>query len=202
MDLTALRTEFLARGFQDLEASGTNTRKDVFLNRSYHEICEREAWPFLETTATGTSPLTISDLRAVLAVVDSTNKNILDPIDYRDILETDPGLLATGAAEFWYRTSPTIITSYPPPAVSLSVRYLKVPTDLSSGTDVPVIPTRFQYLIIEGAMMYAYRDVDNYEASQNLSDVFEGGLLKMADSLLVTNLDSPYFMGVSDSTDW
>lgn len=186
MDLSALQTEVQARGF-DFDST---TRLNYWINRAYHRICEREAWPFLETTTTGTAPLTISDLRAVLSVVDTTNQSVLTFEDYRTIREDDPTLAATGSPECWYQSATTTVAVYPASSVSLSVAYIKTPTDLSSGTDTPVLPTRYHYLIVEGAVAYAYRDSDNFEAAQQTEDIFERGLLEASDSLLVPNYDS------------
>jgi hypothetical protein len=190
----------LARGF---DPDTSTTRLNYWINRAYHRICEREAWPFLETTTTGTAPLSITDLRAVLSVVDSTNESTLTYEDFRTIREDDPTLATSGTPYCWYQSAATTIAVYPTQAVSLSVRYLKFPTDLSSGADTPVIPTRYQYLIVEGAVGYAYRDTDNYEAAQAVEEVFDRGVLEMGDTLLVPNYDSLRSLVSYDaSTDW
>lgn len=203
MDLTALRAEFLARGFNDFEASGVNTRKDYYLNKAYHRINEREAWAYLETTSTGSSPLTISDLRAVLAVGDTTNNNPLGFSDIRDLLDLDPSLTATGSPYCWYQSSSTVIGAYPTTSVTLKVRYLKVPTDLSAGVDIPIFPARYHLAIVEGACAMAFRARNNLDMASACKDAYEEMVLEMGDSLNVVNFDGAREMVITDaSTDW
>lgn len=201
MDHAAARVELLARGFQDLEASGSNTRKDYFLSRAVHQICGRQAWPFLETTATGASPLTISDCGRVLSVVDTTNEAVLTYEDYRTLREWDPKLDDLGNPTHWYQTSSTVISCWPTTSTTLSVRYLKIPASIEAG--LTAIPERFHYLVIEGACAYAYRDVDNPQMADVCSNAFEEGLLAMGDELLVVNYDSLRSVAtLGVSTDW
>ena len=202
IDLAALRTEFLARGFNDYEASASNTRKDRLLNAAMHRICEREPWPFLITTTTGNSPLTISDLRAVLSVVDTTNRRQLDPEDIRTIREADPTLAVTGPPECWYQSAATIIGCWPTTVTALSVRYIKVAADLSLSTDSPVIPTRYHEVIVDGACAMAYRARNNVEMAEACRTAFEEGILQMSDSLLGIQYDATMGIVVSGSNDW
>lgn len=200
MDLTAIQTEVKAR----VSDTASTTRLNYWINSAYRKAVEREAWEFLSTSATGSSPLTILDLRAVLAVIDTTNTNPLAFIDRRDILNADPALTQTGPPTYWYQSSATVIGAWPTTSVTLKVYYLKVPTDLSSGTDVPLIPTRYQYdILVEGACMYAYRDSDNWEAAQACRDAFDTAILEMTDALQVVNFDGARELVTSDaSTDW
>lgn len=198
MDLTAIQAEVAARGF-DFDSA---TRLNFWINDAYARICEREAWPFLETTASGPAPLSVADLRAVVSVVDSTNAAVLFPEDYRTLRDLDPTLIATGVPQSWYLSSPTVLATYPTSTTALSVRYIKVPAELSAGSDVPVIPTRFHYAIVEGAVAHAYRDSDNAEMAQNCDERFEAAIDRMADSLLAVNYDYPMSSVVMGSTDW
>lgn len=201
MDLSALRTEVTARGF-DFDSA---TRIDRWINTAYQRICERQAWPFLESEATGSSPLLISDLRAVLSIVDTTTNGLIEYEDIRDIRERDPAYASTtGTPTSWYLNG-SALTVYPANTTdSLLVRYLKVPTDLSADDDEPLIPDRFRYVIVDGAVVYAYRDTDNYDAAGATADIFEQGIAEMAMSLLVSNYDTPTQIasGYMSSTDW
>lgn len=201
MLLSEIQTEVQAR----VTATASVTRLNLWINAAYRKASEMESWPWLEATTTGNSPLTISDLRAVLAVTDTTNKNVLDFADFRDLNDDDPTLTTTGYPYCWYQSAPTVISTYPTTVTALSVRYLKVPTDLSAGTDVALIPPRYHYdILVEGACAYAYRDSDNWEAAQACQNVFDSAVLDMGDALNVINFDNARSMSVSgsSSTDW
>lgn len=202
MDLGDLRDEVQGRGF-DFDFDVDNTRVDRWINRGYHRICDRHPWTFLETTTTGTGTVTITDLRAVYSVVDLTQDTALPYADIRTLREIDPGLDLQGQPEVWYMSDEDTIAIYPVnSATSLSVRYIKVPTDLSASSDTPIIPSRYHYLIVEAAVAYAYRDTDNFEAAGLVEDEFEKGLLEMGDAILTPNFDSPTDMVSYSSTDW
>lgn len=198
MNFAALKTECMARGF-DFDSP---TRWGYWINRAYTRVAEREAWTWLEDTETGSSPLTISDLGRVLSVADTTNDSILTYEDVRTLREQDPGLDDTGSPSHWYNSSPTVIACWPATSVNLSVRYLKVPSELSADGDEPLFPARWHYMLVDGAVSYAYRDADEYEAAANANDAFEAAILEMSDSQLVVNLDSPRSLLISGSTDW
>lgn len=201
MDLAALQTELQARGFDYL----TTTRQNYFLNRAMHRFCEAQAWPFLEASATGASPLSIPDLRTVLSVVDSTSTGVLDFADYRDLRDEDPTMVQTGTPTSWYQSGSTGITAYPTYAsTSLSVRYIKFPADMVNTSDTPPMPDRYRYALVDGAAAMAYRDSDNPDQAQVCQDAFDTAVLEAADSLLVANFDSARTMqvGLGSSTDW
>jgi hypothetical protein len=160
LTLAELRTEFFARGFDYL----TTTRANTFLQAAQDEICEMHPWPFLESTAIGTSPLTISDLRQVLSVVDTTNDVELWGIDRREIVTADPSVNDSGPPTQFYLDSDTVI-AWPGDAVSLAVRYLKVANELSDDDDEPDTPSRYDEILIDGAVIRAYKDSDNMEAA-------------------------------------
>lgn len=178
MLLSDIRTEFLARGEDFLDSAGT-TRQDMFINTSYQRIAEAFDWPWLYADATGATPLTISDLRTVLSVVDSTNNVKLVHMDRRELIEADPALTASGSPYYWYRDSDVQIKVYPTTSVTLAVRYIKVPAALSGPTDTPLIPTRWQSLIVDGAMVEAFKDSEDYNELQSLEQVFEQRLAQM-----------------------
>jgi hypothetical protein len=69
-------------------------------------------------------------------------------------------------------------------STSLTVRYLKVPTDLSSGADVPVVPTRYQPLIVDFAVVRALKDRSNFAEAQALRASLEEDLDRMRNALL------------------
>lgn len=189
MNLEALRTEFLARGFDYL----SSTRADNYLNDAYLlDICEEEDWPFLEATEEGTAPLTIADLRTVEYVVNTTQTTKLTPMkEARLTDEFSPDLTTPGTPNLYYITAGTTVNVYPVSTTDeISVRYWKVPTRLS-GTSTPLLPERFHSLIVDGAVARAYEDSDDYELAQAASTRFLERLEQMRNSLGMPQHDAP-----------
>ena len=181
MQLSDLRTELLARGSDYLDSSGT-TRQDLFINAGYRRINESgDNWPWLFADASGTAPLTISDLQVVRSVVDASNTHSLDRIDRRYVVESlDPTLVQTGTPTHWYRDSDTTIKIWPAnTAVTVNVRYLKVPPTLSGPTDTPVIPTRYHPIIIDAAFVEVLKDSEDYSEMGGAEQVLQQRLAEM-----------------------
>jgi hypothetical protein len=159
VNLNDLQTELYASGFQYLQVeTGGTARATRWINQSYQELCDLENWPFLETTATGTSPLAITDLSMIESVLDATNKTKLEAVRWQDLTDSYPDLTTVGAPIFYYLTAGTTVNTYPAASVSLSVRYYKNPTDLANAGDTPIIPTAFHDLIVLGAWRRALLD--------------------------------------------
>ena len=177
-----MRTELAARGFDYL----TDARKDLFINDAYHEICQFMPWPFLRVATTTNAPATLTDIDHVLSVYDATNKRMLRSADNRD-LETS----VAGTPTYWYldgdvlRVEPTQVTS-------LTIRYIKVPVDLTAGTDSPIVPSRFRSLIVDIAQIAVLsEDADNAELAMPLAQRLDTKLIRMGDSLMNRQYDSP-----------
>lgn len=166
------------------------------LNESYKRICDGEPWIFLETTATGAAPLTVSDVRQVEAVT-STPDDISLTYMARDVLERMyPDLPETGSPSWWYFASETSIATYPTSTNTIKVTYLKNPSDLSANGDLPVIPTRFHFLIVLGAAMdaHAYQDNSGAEALQVLERRYDRLLFEMKSSQLVRQSEPEFLL--------
>jgi hypothetical protein len=117
-------------------------------------------------------------------------------------MEDDAVLTTTGTPYYYYLTTGTTVAVYPANTGSISVRYWKVPAALSAGADVPILPARFHNLIVDGAVGYAYLDVDNYEAATATFDIWRASIAKMRESLLVGQHDqADDFIWASNSVD-
>ena len=177
--LAELRTEVFGP-YSYLNDSGTQAaRVDRWINAAYHELCDQAPWPFLETTSTGAAPLTISDLADVITVVDSEGVT-LDPIQYdslRRLVDTD--LATTGTPGWYYLTGGSVVNAYPVPSASITVRYRKKPTDLSSAADVPLVPDEYRDIIALGALRRAAIDNQAWEAANGYRQEWDARLLDM-----------------------
>ncbi len=186
MNLAEMRDELEQRGYSFIV--DLPDRANRWINQAYQEVCEAEDWPFCEATTTGTAPLTISDLRQILYVVDSTNDLPLLGSDQRTIQQKDPDLTQTGSPCNFYLTGSTTLAVWPPDtSVSLTVRYLKVPAELDDDADEPIIPERFQELIIDGAVIKALKDTDRLGNAQALKQMWSESLYAMKLSLMDRN---------------
>lgn len=67
----------------------------------------------------------------------------------------------------------------PDQAYTIDYEYYSLPTDLEDWDDVPTIPENFKWVIIEGAMHYAYMFRGDAEAAQISNALFEQGLKDM-----------------------
>lgn len=143
MNLSSARTQLEKLGAGRL--SGDTTTEDYYLNQAKNWIEDKDDWPWLETTTTGNSPLTISDLRKVIYVADTTNDRLLKEADLIDIARRDPGVNDVGDPTRFYLDGLTSIKVWPVRTVALSVRYLKYSPELTTS-DTPLIPERYHML--------------------------------------------------------
>lgn len=189
MNANALASELAARGFDYL----SEARRYYFLNQAYlTDICENDDWPFLEAVTTSTAPITVSDLRSVESVVDNTQQLKLRPLRRKAITDFAPDLSGAGSPRNYFISGGDTINAWPANTTnSLTVQYFKVPSELASPNDTPVIPARWHYLIVEGAVKRAYEDDDEYAAAQAADQVFQTRLQSMRDSLLTQQHDRP-----------
>lgn len=198
MDLSELRTELLARGFSYL----SDDRANQLLNWANHELDDFTTWPYREASVTGTSPLTISDLGSIEAVLETTTNTLLYQAEYADLVQAYGDLSVTGFPIAYYLAQPTAgqpeVATYPSGA-SIGVQYWKVTSDLSEDTDTPLSPDRFHHVIVDLAACRAYLDRDDFSAAQALRAQVDQDLLRMADALEVGPL-SQQITGAS--ADW
>jgi hypothetical protein len=91
------------------------------------------------------------------------------------------GTVATGIPEYFSVKPDNVIDLYPTPnsATSITAEYWKTPTELSSSTDVPVIPTRFQRIIIARAKLFFASQNDAPEIMSSALSEFEDLLDKL-----------------------
>lgn len=183
--------EVSERGFSELLTEADQlVRLKRWVNQAYREITDLAHWPFLEATKEGTAPLTIADLGHVLSVTNKTKDATLDYLDRRTAVVFDPALNDTGTAEAWYREGETSLRVSPLDTTStLVVRYLKTPVELADEGDVPLLPTPYQDLIVDGAVVRALKNRDNYEAAQFVRQEWKAGVAQMKHALLKPNYD-------------
>lgn len=184
MNFETLQDEFYARGFDYLDQTAAGqARAKRWLNQAHQELCEIERWPFLKTTASGAAPLTIADLGAVESVRDTAQSSA--SLEWKDLrgLAGSYGDLTTTGSPRWFYIDENVIRTYPVGG-TLTVTYWQVPADMSADADLPVVPTRFHDLIVDMAVLRAYKDADNFVAAGALGQMVDQALDRMRLSLL------------------
>lgn len=193
----AIQTEIFARGADYLNSTTDIGRVKSWINSAYQDICTREPWPFLQVTLSNqTAPVTITDLRGILSVVDTTTLTPLEGIDRRDLSKSYVDLTQSGFASYWYLESAsdgaggltdTLKVFSPTSTDNLEIRYIKVPVNLVNDTDIPLIPDRFLDAVIDGTMVFVHRDNDDYDLAGQAQNASEQSVQRMTDALLDRN---------------
>jgi len=80
------------------------------------------------------------------------------------------------------------IIPLPDKAYQVDFEYFTFPVDLSLHSDVPSIPERFRYVIVDGAMYYAYMFRDNIEMATLSQQKFDQGIKQMRTLLVNENI--------------
>lgn len=194
MQFSDLYNEVFFRGFTYLNDASTGLiRTKRWVNEAMHEINDLADWPYLETDVSGTAPLTVADLRRVIAVADTTDATLPLRFAPREwIVQTYGSVSAlTTLPRFYFVDKGNIVTIFPAKVTTtIAVRYIKNAADLSADSDVPLMPTRYQELIVQGACRRAYEDAEDWQAAQTAEADRQSGIAAMRVALLGTTQPS------------
>ena len=197
----------------DVNGDGFGTAKNVqaiakdAINNSIREILQDgHQFPFLKTTATQTLTAGTGtyDFPTDLASADwdtfylnelvsvSNSPKALNVIPLEQYIKSYRAIEDTGGTAG--RTTPSLIyqtaeekfgvTPLPDAEYVIDYVYYKFPADLSAYTDPSIIPDRFKYIIIDGAMVYMMRFRSNEQSAQIHQQKFEEGIKVMRRLLL------------------
>ena len=177
------------------------------INNSIREILQDgHQFPFLKTTTTQTMTAGTGtyDFPSDLASVDwdtfyikelssASNTPMALPTISFDVytqkyraVEDAAGTSGRAAPTLIYQTSEEKFGVYPLPDAAYVIEYVyyKFPDDLSSFDDTMIIPDRFKYIIIDGAMVYMMRFRSNEQSAQIHQQKFTQGIKSMRRLLL------------------
>jgi hypothetical protein len=123
--------------------------------------------------------------------------NIITYVDYLKRYrprEDSNGEAGEGVPEIAYQTNDLIFGVSPLPSTNFEVeyQYFSYPEDLSVSNDVCIIPSRFDNIILDGAMFYMLMYRSNEQGANIYKDKFDLGIrsmrrLLMDDPLYVTS---------------
>jgi len=100
--------------------------------------------------------------------------------------EYNTGTGQRGVPEYVFRAPSNEYGLVPAPdkAYTLVYEYFRFPVDLENATDVPNIPERFRYIIVDGAMYYAYLFRSNSQDAVLMKDKLDEGVKNMRTILI------------------
>lgn len=188
--VTRVQQRIRDTGYSSTEIKG-------FINDTVNDVFNEYRLPFMETSQTYTLTANVSDItngsglptnyvQALdLTLTSAGRERVLQYMDVRDIdnIYPDPDDTTAHPANQptkWYFYADTIKV-YPVPneAYTVSLRYFKKPTELSSDDDVPEIPSEFRELLVVGAAYRVMQVKDNYDQAAILQNKYDEILQKL-----------------------
>jgi len=199
--------EFYQSGFNYILDNSQTPRAKRWVNQAYQELCGLEKWPFLRTSTTGTSPVTLTDYSRILFVRDTTTNFKLVEIDEDTLTDLQPNLTTTGTAGWYYVSyasgSPTV-NAFPVTTNTLQVVYYKNPAPLVSDSDVLVVPDQWIDIVVLGAARRGY--LDGVDAQPDYYAATKQEWVDRIGTMRTQLLPRPSYQQVSvwpsSSTDW
>lgn len=205
MNVADALTEFYARGFDYLSQDDAGrTRATRWLNQAHQELCESYPWSFMQITIGGVTAPTSTWFvppRAVLNVIGETTLQPIPSANPQDLMDSYGDLTATGDAQFFYLllditggvAGGATFTTYPvDTSQTFRITYLFSPPDYDSDSSHDLMPPpRYHDLVVDMAVLRAYKDSDNFDAYQALSAIVDRRVGEMATALMTPGLDRP-----------
>jgi len=222
VEIDAMINEMDLYGFEDFD----DEQKVLLLNEAYLDIVTREPWPFMERVIVINVPASaskitnnsvvldpdktsptgpITDLGAVLSMIDTTNSIVMLP-ERADTIEKNYRVVDdAGVPEKYYFIGDDL---YLYPAASggtvYRIYYLKTPEDLQVDTaeSAILIPKRHHSIIVYGALIKAFLVNDDPQAAV-FQNAFESRYQQMRNDVWMNQYDRTERVHIiTDSYDW
>jgi hypothetical protein len=215
MDVPTILDVFVSYGFET-DDEMTDDRKLEALNETYHEVCGRDQWPFLEQRqAVSIDPVTglvtaanSKIVRTVQSFTRTDNGSRLEPYRLDDLLQQmQPLSNQAGDPVYYYFLGDDLYVA-PIPATDPGtwlLQFTERPRDLlatSLETDI-AIPSRYhRSTLVLGTLSKLALMQDDPEMGQAYERLFEKALSLMVDDLFRRQTDRPEFIHVNDPDNW
>jgi hypothetical protein len=179
------------------DSAYSTTEITDYLNDTINDVFNEYRLTFMQTTQTYTVTVGVSDItngsslptnyvEAINLTLTTAGSEMIIP--YQDFTQIDaqypdPDDITRnpkGAPRYWYFYANTI-KLFPAPdlAYTLSLRYYKKPTTLSSDADIPEIPSQFEELLVVGAGYRVLQVKDQYDQAGVLQNKYDEILQKL-----------------------
>lgn len=186
-----------------------------FINDAQNDVFNEYRLPFMQTTQGYTLTVNVSDItngsglpanyvQALdLVLTTGGQEKVLTYVDVREIdnIYPDPDDTTAHAANVphsWYYYAETIrVFPVPSSAYTVTLRYYKKPTELSSDSDVPEIPSEFEELLVTGAAYRIMQVKDNYDQAGVLQNKYDEILAKLVMRYSTPQVGTPLRMRIN-----
>lgn len=209
------------RILDQLSKSDTTTRNRVknWINMGQSDFVMRELWPFREVTGTLTTVAgtqetslsgTFSDLDAqniISVAIQGANQKKLTYMPFNQVRASAPDFDYEGASvPRWYYIKAGSIGFWPKPAAAydIAIDYYKVPTEMSSDSDTPIVPLNYRECLVHYGLSLEHDYNTDPDLAQKAMNRYEEIVTLARQNLLAQPVDSGSFriLGPADSVNW
>lgn len=204
-----------------INKSDTTTRNRIknWINLGYHDFVLRELWPFREVTDTfdtvaGTQEYTLSseftdiDLQNIISVaIQGASLVKLPYIPFNQLRASQPDFDYQSAAvpqSYYIKAGKIGLWPAPDAVYTIAVDYYKVPTELSSDSDTPIIPVAYREALMQYAISLEQDFNDSPDLAQKAMNRYEQIVILARNNLLAQPTDTGNFrvLGPADFKSW
>jgi len=179
----AMITNFINYRYQDLVGRIMNVREDYFgtTDATLDTVADQEEYTL---PVDSNSRNKVKEIKKIEIAYDGSNYNIAYPIDLNEkySTESDTNAAYTQNNPRYYIFGNKIGFSPIPDSSqtnNIKIWYIPRPDDLSTGTDIPILPDEYHKLIAYGAAADLRKRDDNFRAAQNYEKDYETGARQM-----------------------
>lgn len=214
--MSYILSDLITRVQQRVGDTGFSTSEIAnYINDTIRDVYNEYTLPFMETSQAYTVTIGASDItngsglptnfvQAInLTYTSASGENIIPYIEYRELDNLYPDADDTtahpaGYPEYWYKYG-TTIRVYPVPstAYAVTLKYMKEPTALSSGSDVPEVPTEFEEILVVGAAYRVLQVKDYYDQAAILQNKYDELLQKLVKKYSRGQIGRPTLMRIN-----
>ena len=175
----------------------SSTEIKNYINDTQNDIFNEFRLPFMETTQPFTLTTSVSDitngdglpdnyvqsLDLLLTTDDKESRLVyqdIRAIDFNYPDADDISAYAVGVPDTWYNYADTIrVFPVPDDAYTVTLRYYKKPTEITSDDAVPEVPSEFAEILVVGAAYRVLQVKDNYDQAGILQNKYDELLQKL-----------------------
>lgn len=186
-----------------------------YINDTQNDVFNEYRLPFMQTSQDYTVTANESDItdgaglptnfvQAIdLSLTTSGQEKVIQYIDFTELDQrypdpTDVTAHPANTPQYWYKIDETIrLFPVPNNAYTLTLKYYKKPTILSSDAAVPEIPSQFEELLVVGAAYRVLQVKDNYDQATILENKYDELLQKMVVKFSQPQVGTPLRMRIN-----